>query len=54
MDEKRYLISDAAKAVQAEPHVLRYWEDELELSDPEDGAGASLLYRGRYSDLSEY
>ena len=31
MDEKRYLISDAAKAVQAEPHVLRYWEEELEL-----------------------
>ena len=31
MDEKRSLISDAAKAVQAEPHVLRYWEEELEL-----------------------
>lgn len=31
MEEKRYLISDAAKAVQAEPHVLRYWEEELEL-----------------------
>ena len=31
MDEKRYLISDAAKAVQAEPHVLRYWEEELGL-----------------------
>ena len=31
MDEKRYFISDAAKAVQAEPHVLRYWEEELEL-----------------------
>lgn len=31
MDEKGYLISDAAKAVQAEPHVLRYWEEELEL-----------------------
>ena len=29
MDEKRYLISDAAKVVQAEPHVLRYWEEEL-------------------------
>ena len=32
MDEKRYLISDAAKVVQAEPHVLRYWEEELGLS----------------------
>lgn len=27
--EKIYLISDAAKQVQVEAHVLRYWEDEL-------------------------
>ena len=26
-----YLISDAAKQVQVETHVLRYWEDELGL-----------------------
>jgi len=31
MEEKRYLISDAAKVAQVEPHVLRYWEEELEL-----------------------
>ena len=31
MEEKRYLISDAAKAAQVEPHVLRYWEEELKL-----------------------
>ncbi len=31
MEEKRYLISDAAKQVKVESHVLRYWEDELEL-----------------------
>lgn len=29
--EKFYLISDAAKQVQVESHVLRYWEDELKL-----------------------
>ena len=29
--EKTYLISDAAKQVQVETHVLRYWEDELGL-----------------------
>lgn len=29
--EKYYLISDAAKQVQVESHVLRYWEDELKL-----------------------
>ncbi|MCD8240849.1 MAG: helix-turn-helix domain-containing protein [Lachnospiraceae bacterium] len=31
MDRKRYIISDAAKMVDVEAHVLRYWEDELEL-----------------------
>lgn len=29
--EKVYMISDAAKQVQVESHVLRYWEDELGL-----------------------
>lgn len=32
MEEHRYLISDAAKMVAVEAHVLRYWEEELELS----------------------
>lgn len=31
MGEVRFMISEAAKQVQVEPHVLRYWEDELEL-----------------------
>lgn len=29
--EKMYLISDAARQVQVETHVLRYWEEELSL-----------------------
>lgn len=29
--ERTYLISDAAKQVEVEAHVLRYWEEELEL-----------------------
>lgn len=29
--DKRYMISDAAKLVDVETHVLRYWEEELEL-----------------------
>lgn len=29
--EKSFLISDAAKQVQVESHVLRYWEEELKL-----------------------
>lgn len=31
MKEIRYMISDAAKMVDVEAHVLRYWEDELDL-----------------------
>lgn len=31
MEQTYYLISDAAKQVQVESHVLRYWEEELEL-----------------------
>ena len=31
MEEMRYTISDAAKMVKVESHVLRYWEDELSL-----------------------
>ena len=26
MESKRYMISDAAKMVDVESHVLRYWE----------------------------
>ena len=29
--EKIYLISDAAKQVNVEAHVLRYWEEELDI-----------------------
>lgn len=31
MGEVRYMISEAAKKLQVESHVLRYWEEELEL-----------------------
>lgn len=31
MGEVHYMISEAAKKVSVEPHVLRYWEDELTL-----------------------
>ena len=32
MGEVHYMISEAAKRVNVETHVLRYWEEELELS----------------------
>ena len=31
MESTRYMISDAANLVNVESHVLRYWEDELDL-----------------------
>ncbi len=31
MGDTRYMISDASKLVDVEAHVLRYWEEELEL-----------------------
>lgn len=31
MEETRYMISDACKQLDMEPHVLRYWEEELQL-----------------------
>ena len=35
MKETRYLISETAKLGSVEPHVLRYWEEELGLSSNE-------------------
>ena len=39
MDETHYSISEAGKLVGVESHVLRYWEDELQLEIPRNGKG---------------
>lgn len=39
MEKVRYMISDAANIVQVESHVLRYWEEELELTVPRNELG---------------
>ena len=39
MEQVRYMISDAANIVQLEQHVLRYWEDELQLDIPRNEMG---------------
>lgn len=39
MSETRYLISDASKKVDVESHVLRYWEEELEMNIPRNEMG---------------
>ena len=39
MGEKRYIISDAAKMIEVESHVLRYWEEELSIEVPRNEMG---------------
>lgn len=39
MENIRYMISDAANMVNVESHVLRYWEEELELDIPRNEMG---------------
>lgn len=39
MEEKRYIISEAAEKTGIESHVLRYWEDELNLDIPRNEMG---------------
>lgn len=36
---KRYMISDAAKLIDVESHVLRYWEEELDIQIPRNEMG---------------
>ncbi len=39
MEKVRYMISDAADMVHVETHVLRYWEEELDLTIPRNEMG---------------
>ncbi len=39
METNYYIISDAAKELHVEPHVLRYWEEELALKIPRNKMG---------------
>lgn len=39
MGEKRYMISDASKLLGIESHVLRYWEEELDIVIPRNEMG---------------
>ena len=48
--ERRYMISDASKMVDVESHVLRYWEEELEIEVPRNEMG-HRYYTDYYIDL---
>lgn len=39
MNQVHYIISDAAKELHVEPHVLRYWEEEMHLQIPRNKMG---------------
>ena len=39
MEKERYIISDAAQMIHVESHVLRYWEEELDLKVPRNELG---------------
>ena len=39
MAETRYIISDAARMINVEPHVLRYWEEEMAIEIPRNELG---------------
>ena len=48
--DKRYIISDAAKMIDVESHVLRYWEEELEVEVPRNEMG-HRYYTDYYIEL---
>jgi Predicted transcriptional regulators len=50
MGEIRYIISDASKKIDVEPHVLRYWEEELSLEIPRNEMG-HRYYRTQDIDM---
>lgn len=57
--EKRYSISDAARQVGVEAHVLRYWEEELGFEIPRNSQGhryyreTDITLLKRIKDLKE-
>ena len=48
--DKRYIISDAAKLIEVESHVLRYWEEELSIEIPRNELG-HRYYTDYYIEL---
>lgn len=50
MGEKRYIISDASKLIEVEAHVLRYWEEELDIEIPRNEMG-HRYYTDYYIEL---
>ncbi len=46
----KYLIKEAAKLVDVEPHVLRYWEEELDMRIKRNDMGHTDFMMSRTSE----
>lgn len=53
MEKVRYMISDAADMVHVETHVLRYWEEELELAIPRNEMGHRYYTRENIQEFQK-
>lgn len=51
VEKVRYMISDAAEMVHVETHVLRYWEEELELVIPRNEMGHRYYTRENITEF---
>lgn len=51
MEKVRYMISDAADMVHVETHVLRYWEEELDLTIPRNEMGHRYYTRDNIKEF---
>jgi DNA-binding transcriptional MerR regulator len=53
VEKVRYMISDAAGIVGVETHVLRYWEEELELTIPRNELGHRYYTRENIQEFQK-
>ena len=53
LEKVRYMISDAADMVHVETHVLRYWEEELELAIPRNEMGHRYYTRENIKEFQK-
>jgi DNA-binding transcriptional MerR regulator len=53
VEKVRYMISDAAGIVGVETHVLRYWEEELELTIPRNEMGHRYYTRENIQEFQK-
>ena len=51
MSEVKFMISEAAKQLQVEAHVLRYWEEVIPGFAPKKDLGGRRIYTERDIDL---